>query len=202
MLFRSIIGDTGSGKSTLVDILMGLLSPESGSIKIDHVELSTPLDLARWRDKVSHVPQSIFLADATIKENIAFGVDIADIDESRIKEVADLSCLGEFINNLPLGFETIIGENGALISGGQRQRIGIARALYRKAEVIVFDEATSALDGRTEAKIIQGIESLDKNVTIFMIAHRISTLKNCNSILRVANKGIEKVDYKSLVGSM
>jgi ABC-type multidrug transport system fused ATPase/permease subunit len=179
-----IIGKTGSGKSTLLDILMGLLEPSSGEIYVDSHRISEEYRRL-WQKNVAHVPQSVYLADATIKENIAFGVPLEKIDISRVRKVAAQAQLSHFIDGLPHAYETRVGERGAQLSGGQRQRIGIARALYRRAELIIFDEATSALDEDTENNVMKAINSLDKNLTLVIVAHRISTLKNCDVIYEI-----------------
>lgn len=178
------IGTTGGGKSTLVDILMGLLSPSSGIISIDDKVLTAD-NMNQWQAHISHVPQSIYLTDATIAENIAFGLSVEEIDIKRLTEVARQAHLHDFIDNLPLKFETRVGERGVQLSGGQRQRIGIARALYRKTDVLVLDEATSALDTETEEAITQCIDGLSSELTVIMIAHRVSTLRNCDLIYRI-----------------
>ncbi len=182
-----IIGNTGSGKSTLVDIIMGLLLPSSGFISIDGIEI-TQNNMHAWRSKIAHVPQSIFLIDSSIEENIAFGVSKNDIDLERVIEVAKQSQLDNFVQSLPDGYSTNVGERGVKLSGGQRQRIGIARALYKKASLIIFDEATSALDTNTEKEIMKSIENLSSDLTLIIIAHRISTLEKCDFILDLSSK--------------
>jgi len=168
-----IIGSTGSGKSTLVDIIMGLVSPSEGSIKIDN-KILNKRNCKSWFKRISHVPQLIYLTDSSIAENIAFGENKEDWSNSKIFRASSLAQLSEFIENLPKKYNTVVGERGALLSGGQLQRIGIARALYKKADVIIFDEATSALDFKTEAKITKALELLGKDFTIIIIAHRLS----------------------------
>ncbi len=185
-----IVGKTGSGKSTLVDLLMGLLEPSAGSIEIDGWRLDDTTRRA-WQLHIAHVPQAIFLADATIAENIAFGVDPWNIDPERVRDAARQAELSDFIETLPHKYETSVGERGVRLSGGQRQRIGIARALYKRASVLVFDEATSALDNQTEAAVIESVERLDRSLTIFIIAHRLSTVERCNLILNVSAGRLE-----------
>ncbi len=175
------IGQTGSGKSTLLDVVMGLLVPNAGQICIDGTALSGET-IPAWQTHVAHVPQSVFLADASIAANIAFGVPPDRIDMDRVKRAADQAQILATALALPNGFDTVVGERGVSLSGGQRQRIGIARALYKNADVIIFDEATSALDTQTEHAVMQAIEQLDKNLTVLMIAHRVSTLRNCDII--------------------
>lgn len=186
------IGKTGSGKSTCLDLLMGLLLPTAGQILID----GHPLDiknLSSWQKNIAHVPQSIFLSDTNFAENIAFGVPQSEIDVNRMKEAARQAQIGEFIESSKAGFETTVGERGIRLSGGQRQRLGIARALYKQAQVLVFDEATSALDQDTEDAVMQSVESLSSELTILIIAHRVNTLKRCDRIISLdASPGVEK----------
>jgi len=177
-----IIGKTGCGKSTLMDIIMGLLEPTFGEIKVDGVKLSAQ-NLRSWQDKIAHVPQSIYLSDATIAENIAFGVSKEKIDFEKIKSVAKHAKISMEIEMWPNKYQTIVGERGVRLSGGQRQRIGIARALYKDAEIITLDEATSALDEGTESEVMLAINKLSKNITIIIIAHRLSTIKDCTQIV-------------------
>jgi ABC-type multidrug transport system fused ATPase/permease subunit len=185
-----IIGPTGSGKSTLLDIIMGLLSPTDGCLKIDDQIISTH-NLRAWQDRIAHVPQDIFLADSTVEENIAFGVAKNQIDTARVKSAAKQAQIATSIESWPKGYQTFVGERGVRLSGGQRQRIGIARALYKRADVIVFDEATSALDNETERAVMQAIESLSNKFTIIIIAHRLSTLKNCDHIIELVDGAIK-----------
>jgi ABC-type multidrug transport system fused ATPase/permease subunit len=181
-----IVGVTGGGKSTFLDILMGLQLPTDGAIYIDGKELNEKLNDS-WRKNIAHVPQSIFLTSGTIRENIAFGIDPILIDDNLIIESARKSCILDFIDSLPNRFETKIGERGVKLSGGQRQRIGIARALYRKPSLIILDEATSALDEFTEQKVIEQISSINKEVTVIMVTHRLATIKNCNRVIKIKN---------------
>lgn len=180
---RSIgfVGATGSGKSTLADLLIGLLAPDAGQILVDGVPL-TPRNIRAWQDKIGLVPQSIFLSDASIKENVAFGINPECIDIRRVLEVLKLAHLDEFIAELPDGVETRVGERGVQLSGGQRQRVGIARSLYHNPEILVFDEATSALDGITEKSIMEAIHAFSGKKTIILIAHRFSTIQQCDLI--------------------
>ena len=176
------IGKTGGGKSTLLDLIMGLLEPTSGSVEIDGEPLISGNRRA-WQTRIAHVPQAIYLTDASIAENIAFGVDAARIDIERVIAAAQKAQLAAFIESLPDKYQTHVGERGVRLSGGQRQRIGIARALYKQADVMVFDEATSALDDATESSVMQAINALGKNITVLIIAHRLSTLRNCDKII-------------------
>lgn len=178
-----IVGKSGSGKSTLMDIILGLLIPQQGQVYIDDVVL-TPHNMHVWRDLVGYVPQSIYLADKTIAENIAFGVTQTDIDLEQVKYVARLAQIDDFIQHqLPLGYHTIVGERGVMLSGGQRQRIGIARALYKNPQILFMDEATSALDNETEKAVNESIQSLNGKMTIVIIAHRQSAIMGCNKTL-------------------
>ena len=184
------VGPTGSGKSTLLDLLMGLVFPESGYLSINGKALSTLRDLIEWRSCISHVPQAIFLSDASIAENIAFSEVSGDFDCDRMILAAKAACLHEFIQSMEDGYETTVGERGVRLSGGQRQRLGIARALYSQSQVLVLDEATSALDNDTEARVMQNIYGLRSDLTMFMVAHRLSTLSHCDRIFRVSRDGI------------
>ena len=148
---------------------------------------STETNSKAWQHNIAHVPQSIFLADSSIEENIAFGVPIDEIDSKRVKKAAKQAKLIDLISSLPNGFETIVGERGARLSGGQRQRIGIARALYKKADVIIFDEATSALDYKTELDVMNAIDELDETLTILIVAHRITILQKCSKVYVLDN---------------
>ncbi len=183
-----LIGSTGSGKSTLVDLLMGLLVPSAGRLLVDGLDLHDPAHaerLAGWRAAVAHVPQSIYLADSSIAENIAFGVPRQAIDLSRVKQAAEQAQIAGFIESSPEGYASFVGERGIRLSGGQRQRIGIARALYKQASVIVLDEATSALDTATEDSVIEALEGLSRQLTVVMIAHRLSTVARCDLVIRL-----------------
>lgn len=175
-------GTTGSGKSTLLDILMGLLSPDEGFIQVDNTPI-TSSNLRAWQACIAHVPQEIFLADCSIEENIAFGTPKHLIDTSRVVDCAKRAQIWDVIDSLPLRLNANVGEQGVLLSGGQRQRIGIARALYKNASTIIFDEATSALDNETEIKVMDAIHDLGKDITVLIIAHRLSTLKNCSLVI-------------------
>ena len=192
------IGVTGSGKSTLLDILMGLLQPTRGELLIDDVAI-TQENRREWQMHISHVPQSIYLADTSIKENIAFGVGLDQINEHQVVEAAQHAQISNVIDSLKNKYEAFIGEQGVQLSGGQRQRIGIARALYKNSSTIILDEATSALDNQTEKKIMEQISQLKESQTIFIIAHRISTLKQCDSIFRLnSDFTIEKVNFDQI----
>lgn len=183
-----LIGSTGSGKSTLVDLLMGLLPPSGGRLLVDGQDLHDPANaerLAGWRAAVAHVPQSIYLADSSIAENIAFGVPRQAIDLTRVKQAAEQAQIAGYIESSPEGYGSFVGERGIRLSGGQRQRIGIARALYREANVIVLDEATSALDTSTEVAVMEAVEGLSRDLTMVMIAHHLSTVQRCDRVVRL-----------------
>ncbi|MEA3048548.1 MAG: hypothetical protein QOG84_384 [Sphingomonadales bacterium] len=179
-----IVGTTGSGKSTFLDLLMGLLAPDSGAILIDGTPLG-PATRAAWQGQIAHVPQSIYLADDSIAANIAFGIPPDRIDHARVEAAAEAARLGPFLAELPERLATRVGERGIRLSGGQRQRIGLARALYKGAEVLILDEATSALDDRTEAEVMESLMGLGRTITLIMVAHRRSTLAGCDRILSI-----------------
>ncbi len=186
------IGATGSGKSTLLDIVMGLLQPTEGVLEVDG-QIITPECTGAWQAHIAHVPQAIFLADTTIEENIAFGVPKDFIDQERVRIAARQAQIAESIENLPNKYQTLVGERGVRLSGGQRQRIGIARALYKQADVIIFDEATSALDNETEQAVMHAIEGLSQDLTILIIAHRLTTLENCGQIVELEGGHIKRI---------
>lgn len=192
------IGATGSGKSTLLDIIMGLLNPVSGTMQVDGVAIDDKNRRA-WQKRIAHVPQHIFLSDSTIKENIAFGVPYELIDDERVGTATARAQLDGVIADLPEKFDTRIGERGVRLSGGQRQRIGIARALYRNADVIIFDEATSALDSDTERAVTDAIDALGDHLTLLIIAHREKTLQNCDTIFELKDGKISRqITYADL----
>ena len=193
------MGVTGSGKSTLLDIVMGLLQPTNGTLEVDGKAIMLTNNRA-WQSHIAHVPQTIFLSDGSIEENIAFGIPKDKIDHLRIKQVAQQAQIAEIIESWPKQYQTVIGEQGVRLSGGQRQRIGIARALYKQADVIIFDEATSALDNETEQAVMQAIEGLSKDLTLLIIAHRLTTLKNCTQIVELGASGIKRTgSYRDIV---
>lgn len=193
------IGVTGSGKSTLLDILMGLLQPTEGRLLIDEVALSGGNRRA-WQAHIAHVPQAIFLSDATIAENIAFGVPRDEVDLERVKIAAGQAQISDVIESWSAQYDTQVGERGVKLSGGQRQRIGIARALYKQADVIIFDEATSALDNETEQAVMQAIDGLGDHLTILIVAHRLTTLKNCTQIIELQNGELKRIgSYADIV---
>jgi len=196
-----IVGSTGSGKTTLVDLLLGLLTPDSGSISVDGEEIGKN-NIRAWQKSLGYVPQSIYLNDDTIKGNIAFAVPLEKIDNGLIKKAAKLANLDQFISTLPDKYDTFVGERGIRLSGGQRQRIGIARALYHNPSVLFLDEATSSLDSITENVIMDSILNLSHKKTIIMIAHRLTTLKECD-IIHIMKNGIivDSGTYQQLVAN-
>jgi len=196
------IGATGSGKSTLLDIIMGLLTATEGRFTIDGRKI-TPGNARAWQARIAHVPQAIFLADTTVEENIAFGQPKEKIDRDRVRKAAHQAQIADIIESWPEQYQTFVGERGIRLSGGQRQRIGIARALYKKADVIIFDEATSALDNETEQAVMEAIEGLSEDLTVLMIAHRITTLKNCTQIIELGDGGIQRIgNYQEIVNNV
>jgi len=193
------IGSTGAGKTTLLDIIMGLLEPSIGEVLVDG-KIVNKKNLRSWKANIAHVPQDIFLSDTTLKENIAFGEPKDLIDENRVRIAAQYAQIEEYIDGLKLGYDTFTGERGVRLSGGQRQRIGIARALYKQTNLLVFDEATSALDNQTEKLVMESLSKRNKNLTVLIIAHRLTTLKDCDYIVKI--EGCDKVkvgSYSELV---
>lgn len=194
-----IMGTTGSGKTTIVDIILGLLRAKKGNLEVDGKVL-TEQNLRAWQRSIGYVPQQIFLSDNTLKSNIAFGIELDDINQERVEKAAKIANLHDFVvNDLPEKYVTQVGENGVRLSGGERQRIGIARALYFNPKILIFDEATSALDNQTEEELMKEIYNLSKDITIIIIAHRINTLKKCDTIFKI-EKGeiVEHGTYKEL----
>ena len=197
-----IVGATGSGKSTLLDILMGLLQPSKGEISVDD-EALTNTNLRAWQQNIAHVPQAIYLADTSIAENIAFGVDKLKIDMKKVRSVAAQAQIDGLIDGLRLGYDETVGERGVKLSGGQRQRIGVARALYKDSKVLIFDEATSALDNNTESQLISAIESISSDVTVIQVAHRVTTLQNCDLIIALENGEVASIGtYRELIDNI
>jgi len=196
------MGVTGSGKSTLLDIIMGLLPPTGGDLEIDGKPI-TIKNRRAWQVRIAHVPQNIYLSDSTIEENIAFGISKVNIDHQKVEKAATQAQLSELIEGWQEGYQTIVGERGIRLSGGQRQRIGIARALYKQANVLIFDEATSALDNETEQSVMEAIDSLGRDLTILIIAHRLTTLKGCEQIVRLdKNNIIDKGAYQEMINEV
>jgi ATP-binding cassette subfamily B protein len=194
-----LIGETGSGKSTLLDILMGLLIPKKGKILIDDVVIDDSNN-RNWQANIAHVPQNIYLSDSSIAQNIAFGVDPKDIDYARVDDACMRANIDTVIKTWPGGYNSNVGERGVKISGGQKQRIGLARALYKGSTILVLDEATSALDNETEKRVMKSINTKGSDITIIMVAHRLSSLKNCSHILKIEKGRISKIcSYEELI---
>ena len=184
-----------------MDIILALIQPDEGRLVVNGITV-TEDRVKAWQRNLGYVPQFIFLADTTIASNIAFGVDLADINHKKLDEVAKMARLDEFIRSLPKGMDTMVGERGTQLSGGQRQRIGIARALYHDAKVLVLDEATSALDGAMESEVMKAISGLYHMKTVIIIAHRLTTLKSCDKIFFFENgKIIEDGTYEYLLSN-
>ena len=196
-----IVGTTGSGKTTIVDIILGLLDCKKGNLIVDDVVINSG-NKKSWQKNLGYVPQQIYLADSTIASNIAFGLDANNINMKKIIEVSKTANLHDFVMKLNNGYETLVGERGIRLSGGERQRIGIARALYHNPSLIIFDEATSALDNLTEKAVLEAINSLQNKVTIVMVAHRLATVKNCDTIFLLEQGEIlSKGSYTDLIKS-
>jgi ATP-binding cassette subfamily C protein len=186
----AFIGASGSGKSTIVDLLCGLLKPIKGQIIVDGKNISDNLE--GWRKKISYVPQDVYLLDDSVRNNIAYGQDLIDIDDDLISQVSKLAMLDQYIDGLEFGYETLIGENGAKMSGGQRQRLGIARALYKRPGILILDEGTAALDNKSQEHILKSISSLSDEITVITIAHRLETLKNSELIFLIKDGHLSK----------
>jgi ABC-type multidrug transport system fused ATPase/permease subunit len=177
-----LVGATGSGKTTTVDIILGLLEPHEGTLTVDEKVINAS-NLRQWQKAIGYVPQQIYLADDSVAANIAFGVEPSRIDQAAVEHAAQIANLHDFVvNELPEGYATAVGERGVRLSGGQRQRIGIARALYHKPQVLILDEATSALDSLTEQAVMDAVSNLGNEITIILIAHRLSTVRQCDQI--------------------
>ena len=186
-----IVGPSGAGKSTLMDVVLGLLRPQAGAVLVDGTDIRE--DLSGWMGQIGYIPQAIFLLDDTIRANVAFGVDPAEMDEARVWASLREAALDAFVSALPDGLDTQIGERGLRLSGGQRQRVGIARALYAEPSILIFDEATSALDNDTEKEIMASIQRFQGNKTMLIIAHRLTTIEGCDHIYKVENQTITPV---------
>lgn len=194
----AFVGESGAGKSTLVDLMLGLLEPTSGEVLVDGKNIQE--NLSAWQKNIGYIPQSIYLADDTLRCNIAFGIPEKDIDDDKVLKALELAQIKEMVSRMPEGLETILGEHGTRLSGGQRQRVGIARALYHDPQVLVMDEATSALDNITEKEITKAIESLKGNRTVIMIAHRLTTVENCDRLYLLKNGVVKDAGtYKELI---
>lgn len=188
----ALIGPSGGGKTTMADIILGLLEPEKGSVLVDGKDIRENPE--SWGKNIGYIPQVIYLTDDSIRKNVAFGIRDNDINDELVWKALEGAQLKEFVKELPEGLDTEVGEHGDRISGGQRQRIGIARALYRNPEILVFDEATSALDNETEKEVMKAIEGLQGTKTMLMIAHRLTTIEHCDTVYKVENGKVEQVD--------
>ena len=194
------IGATGSGKSTLLDLTMALLQPTEGTMMVDDCVISAE-NHRGWQSHIAHIPQTIFLSDSTISENIAFGLHAEKIDMERVRKAAKQAQIDETIMTWDKQYQTMVGERGIRLSGGQRQRIGIARALYKEADVLIFDEATSALDTATEKAVMNEIDKISDEITVLIVAHRLTTLKSCDRIIELENGSIKREgSYSEIVG--
>ena len=187
-----IIGKTGEGKSTFLDLFMGLLEPSSGMISFDNNNIYEGNNISLWRKEIAHVPQEIYLSDASFSENIAIGKLASEIDFEKVQYAAKIAKIDDYIQTTELGYETKVGELGVSLSGGQKQRIGIARALYKSSSILIFDEATSSLDIETEKQVVNSIRENFSNLTIIIVAHNLNTLRNCDRILSINNGKIDK----------
>jgi len=194
----ALIGASGAGKTTAVDIILGLLEPQGGSVKVDGVDIRQ--EMASWHQSIGYIPQTIYLMDDTIRANIAFGIPHSEVDDKMVEQAMREAQLDQFVHSLPNGTDTIIGDRGVKLSGGQRQRIGIARALYRNPQVLILDEATSALDNETEKEVMEAIDGLHGQRTMIVIAHRLTTIRNCDEIYEVADGAITKKSHKEVFG--
>ena len=193
----ALIGASGAGKSTLADIILGVLEPQQGDIVVDNTNIKD--NLAAWHKCIGYIPQIIYLMDDTIKANIAFGLEKDEVNEGNLWKAIQEAQLEQFVKSLPEGLDTVIGDRGVKLSGGQRQRIGIARALYNQPTVLILDEATSALDNETEKEVMQAIDELKGSRTLIIIAHRLTTIKNCDFIYEVKNSEIIERKYEEIL---
>ena len=194
-----LMGPTGAGKSTLADVILGILTPTSGTVCYGNMNVHEhPI---KWSKKLAYIQQSIYLADETIRNNVAFGIDDDKIDEEKVWKALEEAQIKDFVKSLPEGLDTMVGERGVRLSGGQRQRIGIARALYDDPEILVLDEATSALDNETETAVMEAIDNLMGRKTLIIIAHRLTTLRNCQKIFKVEGCGVREVTYGEIENS-
>ncbi len=193
-----LIGASGAGKTTLVDIILGLLEPQEGRILVDGNDIRKHMD--SWHKSIGYIPQSIYLLDDTIRANIAFGVEDEAVDEESLMAALREAQLEKFVETLPMGLDTQVGEQGMKLSGGQRQRIGIARALYRNPQVLILDEATSALDNETEQEVMAAIDELHGQRTMIVIAHRLTTIKNCDIVYEVGDSAVRERSHQEIFG--
>ena len=191
-----LIGPSGQGKTTLADLILGILTPSKGAISVDGKDITE--NMTSWHHMLGYIPQTIFLCDDTIRKNVAYGINEEDIDDERVIKALEEAQIKDFVLELEEGINTEIGERGVRLSGGQRQRIGIARALYNNPEVLILDEATSALDNDTEVAVMDAINRLQGNKTLIIIAHRLSTIENCDKIYRINDGFAELIDKSEL----
>ncbi|MGN1023579.1 MAG: ABC transporter ATP-binding protein, partial [Lachnospiraceae bacterium] len=191
-----LIGPSGAGKSTTVDVLLGLLVPQAGKVTVDGADIRD--NLPGWYDRIGYVPQMIYMLDDTIRANVAYGIAPEKIDDQKVWYALSQARIDGFVQDLPNGLDTGIGERGVRISGGQRQRLGIARALYHNPDVLIFDEATSALDSNTENGIMEAIDDFKGKKTIVIVAHRLTTIRNCDAVYRVEGGGFHPVSREEL----
>lgn len=195
------VGGSGAGKSTLIDILLGILTPSQGVVRVDGEDIQA--NLRGWQNQIGYVPQHIYLVDDTLKSNVAFGLSSEQIDENAVWHAIRAAQLDEFVNQLPAGLETVVGERGVRLSGGQRQRIGIARALYHNPAVLVLDEATSALDAATERGVMDAVKALRGDKTILIVAHRTSTVEHCDTIVRLVHGRVAEIgDSRTILAGL
>ena len=193
----AFIGQSGAGKTTMVDIILGLLTPQIGKITADSLNIEKNINV--WQKEIGYIPQTIYLSDDTIRNNIAFGIPENEIDKDAVESALNKAQLLQFVDTLPDGMDTIVGDRGIRLSGGQRQRIGIARALYHDPEVLILDEATSALDSDTEASVMDAIDSLKGEKTMIIIAHRLTTIRNVDKIFEVSDGKVTLRDKKDIL---
>jgi len=196
----ALIGESGSGKTTIVDLICGLLEPSDGVIMADGKNIFD--NLHEWRKMISYVPQNIYLLDDSLKNNIAYGKNSEDIDDDLIVRVSKLAMLDDYINGLEFGYETMIGENGVKMSGGQRQRLGIARALYNNPKILILDEGTAALDNKSQEYVINSINAIASEITVITIAHRLDTVKNSDLILLIEKGSVKKEISKNMLSKL
>lgn len=195
----ALIGASGAGKTTAADLILGILEPQEGTVTIDGVDIKKCMK--SWHEEIGYIPQVIYLMDDTIRANVAFGIPESEIDDTRIEKALWEAQLDQFVQALPDGLDTMIGDRGVKLSGGQRQRIGIARALYRNPNVLVLDEATSALDSDTEKEVMEAIDGLHGTRTLIVIAHRLSTIRKCDKIYEVGKGGFTERDKAEVLGN-
>jgi len=196
-----VVGSSGSGKSTLVDILIGILEPKSGQVLVNDEDIAQ--NLRQWQDQIGYVPQFVYLMDTTIRRNVAFGLPEKLIKDDEVERALRQANLFDFVQTLPNGWDTEVGERAVRLSGGQRQRLGIARALYANPQVIVLDEATSSLDDKTESEIVESFRQIAKNRTLIVVAHRTSTLRYCSRLIRLeGGRIVQEGSFEEVIGSM